>query len=66
MYTFGFNDETPIHDAAKSGDKLRTLEAVRDKVAAALDGADTPRDVAALSKQLLEAMAAIERERAGE
>ena len=46
--------------AAKSGDKRDTLEALRDKIAASIQDCESGRDVAALSKRLMEVMNEIE------
>ena len=43
-------------DAARSGDRRATLEALRDKLAAAVQDCESGRDVAALSKRLMEVM----------
>ena len=43
-------------DAASSGDKRATLEALRDKLATSIQGCESGRDVAALSKRLMEVM----------
>ena len=43
-------------NAAKSGDKRETLEALRDKIAASIQDCESGRDVAALSKRLMEVM----------
>ena len=43
-------------NAAKSGDKRDTLEALRDKIAASIQDCESGRDVAALSKRLMEVM----------
>ena len=42
--------------AARSGDKRETLEALRDKIAASIQDCESGRDVAALSKRLMEVM----------
>lgn len=42
--------------AAKSGSKRDTLEALRDKIAASIQDCESGRDVAALSKRLMEVM----------
>jgi len=42
--------------AAKSGSRRETLEALRDKIAASIASCDSGRDVAALSKRLMEVM----------
>lgn len=47
--------------SAQSGDRRATLEALRDKLAAAIANSESGRDVAALSKRLMEVMDEIER-----
>lgn len=42
--------------AARSGDRRETLEALRDKIASSIQDCDSGRDVAALSKRLMEVM----------
>lgn len=43
-------------NAARSGDKRETLEALRDKIASSIQDCESGRDVAALSKRLMEVM----------
>ena len=43
-------------DAAKSGNRRATLEALRDKLAISIASCESGRDVAALSKRLMEGM----------
>lgn len=43
-------------NAARSGSKRDTLEALRDKIAASIQDCESGRDVAALSKRLMEVM----------
>lgn len=43
-------------NAAASGDKRKTLEALRDKIALSIQDCESGRDVAALSKRLMEVM----------
>lgn len=43
-------------DAAKSGNRRATLEALRDKLATSIASCESGRDVAALSKRLMEVM----------
>lgn len=50
-----------IVEAVKASDSIATLVALRDKLAETLDKTGSARDVAALSKQLLEVEAKIER-----
>lgn len=45
-----------LMEAARSGDRRRTLEALRDKIAASIQDCESGRDVAALSKRLMEVM----------
>ena len=42
--------------AARSGSRRETLEALRDKIAASIQDCESGRDVAALSKRLMEVM----------
>ena len=42
--------------ATKSGDRRRTLVALRDRIAATIDSCESGRDMAALSKRLMEVM----------
>lgn len=46
--------------AVKSGDKRRTLIALRDKIAATIDSCESGRDMAANTKRLMEVIAEIE------
>lgn len=46
--------------AAKSNNRRETLLALRDKIANTIDTTDSGRDIAALSKRLMEVMAEIE------
>ena len=45
-----------LMDAARSGDRRATLEALRDKLAGSIQDCESGRDVAALSKRLMEVM----------
>lgn len=45
-----------LMEAARSGDRRMTLEALRDKLAASIQDCESGRDVAALSKRLMEVM----------
>ena len=45
-----------LTDAASSGDRRRTLECLRDEIAKTIEECKSPRDVAALSKRLMEVM----------
>lgn len=47
-------------EAAKSGDKRKTLIALRDKLAETIDNCESGRDMAANSKRLMEVMAELE------
>ncbi len=47
-------------EAAKSGDKRKTLLALRDKIAETIENCDSGRDIAANSKRLMEVMAEID------
>lgn len=50
-----------VATAAKSGDQYETLAAMRDRVATAIDDETTPaRDLAALTRRLLEITKALE------
>jgi len=54
---------TPVYTPAKRGDRLATLKALRDRIAHLIDQPTTsPKDVAALSRQLQDVLAAIEKE----
>ena len=46
--------------AARSGSRRETLEALRDKIAATIQDCESGRDVAALSKRLMEVMGEID------
>lgn len=45
-----------LTEAASSGDRRATLEALRSKLAETIQGCDSGRDIAALSKRLMEVM----------
>lgn len=47
-------------NAVKSGDKRKTLIALRDKIAATIDNCESGRDMAANSKRLMEVIAELE------
>ena len=49
-------DVADLVNAARSGSKRDTLEALRDKIAASIQDCESGRDVAALSKRLMEVM----------
>ena len=53
--------ETYITDAAEEGDTLKMLKATRSKIAAQLDRATSPREIPALTRQLLEVNDRIEK-----
>ena len=42
--------------AASSGDRRKTLECLRDELAATIEACESGRDIAALSKRLMEVM----------
>lgn len=52
---------TDLVKSAQSGDRRKTLEALRDKLATAIANCESGRDVAALSKRLMEVMDEIDR-----
>lgn len=47
-------------ESVRSNDRRSALVALRDSIAAAIDGTDSGRDIAALSKRLMEVMAEID------
>lgn len=47
---------TTLAQAAKKNSRRDTLIALRDKLAAAIDSCESGRDIAALSKRLMEVM----------
>lgn len=49
-----------VTEAAKTGNRRKTLEALRDKLAATIDECTYGRDVAALSRRLLEVCAELD------
>jgi len=49
-----------LADAASTGDRLRALEALRDRLATDLDQTVSGRDVAALSQRLMDVLAQID------
>ena len=51
---------TDLVRAAASGSRRDVLEALRDKLAASIQDCDSGRDVAALSKRLMEVMGELE------
>ena len=53
-------DVTDLINAAKSGDKRATLEALRDILAKTIQECDSGRDMASNTKRLMEVMAELE------
>ena len=51
---------TSLLEAAQSGDKRKTLVALRDKIAETIENCDSGRDIAANSKRLMEVMAELD------
>lgn len=49
-----------LTEAVSSNDRRATLLALRDSIARAIDGTDSGRDIAALSKRLMEVMEEID------
>lgn len=49
-----------LADSVQSNDRRAALVALRDRLAEAIDGTDSGRDIAALSKRLMEVMAQID------
>ena len=49
-----------VLEAVRSGDRYATLVAMRDKIAETIDGTESGRDIAALTKRLAEVMAEID------
>lgn len=49
-----------ITEAASSGDRLKTLESLRDTIASRIEDSESARDVAALSGQLTQVLKQIE------
>lgn len=49
-----------LSKAAASGDRLKALVALRDRLAEAIEATESARDVAALSRQLTDVLAQIE------
>jgi len=49
-----------LGDIAKSGDRIATLEALRDRLADELDGCQSSRDVAALASRLQSVLAELD------
>lgn len=55
------SDDTAISDAAREGDTLKMLEAMRDKLSTLVDRSTSPREVASITRQLLEVNDRIEK-----
>lgn len=51
---------TTLHEAVATNDRRETLIALRDTIAKAIDGCESGRDIAALSKRLMEVIAEID------
>ena len=51
---------TNLVDAARSGDKRATLIALRDKLAETIENCESGRDVAALSRRLIDVVAELD------
>lgn len=49
-----------LTDAARSNDRRKTLLALRDKLASTIEACESGRDIAALSKRLMEVMAELD------
>ena len=49
-----------LAEAAKTNNRRATLIALRDQLAAAIDSCESGRDIAALSKRLMEVMGELE------
>ena len=47
-------------ESVRTGDRRAALVALRDSIAATIDGTDSARDVAALAKRLMEVMREID------
>lgn len=50
-----------LANAAKNNDRRATLEALRDRLCTTIEKTDSARDVAALSKRLMEVMEELDR-----
>ena len=55
------NRPASLAAVAKTGDHIKTLYALRDKLASSIDESKSARDIAALSRQITEVMALIEK-----
>lgn len=49
-----------LTDAVKTNDRRETLLALRDSIAKTIDGTESGRDIAALSKRLMEILAELD------
>ena len=49
-----------LEESVKTNDRRTALLALRDRLAAAIDSTDSGRDIAALSKRMMEVMAEID------
>lgn len=49
-----------LTEAVQTNDRRATLLALRDSIAATIDGTDSGRDIAALSKRLMEVLAELD------
>jgi hypothetical protein len=54
------DEPTALSGVARAGDRLETLRALRDRLAAEIDVCDSKRDVAALSQRLMDVLEQIE------
>lgn len=52
--------EQTLADVASGGDRLKTLEALRDRLASEIDLTESARDVASLSARLTDVLVQIE------
>ena len=50
----------PLLESVQTNDRRSALVALRDRLAEAIDGTDSGRDIAALSKRMMEVMAQID------
>ena len=55
------DDNTAIAEAAKKGDTLGMLKALRDKLSAIVDRSTSPREIASVTRQLMEVNDRIEK-----
>lgn len=49
-----------VYEAVQSNDRRKTLEALRDSIAMQIDSCDSGRDMASLSKRLMEVISEID------